>query len=106
MNPIRYVDCKFQELTLEANQMPFSVLRGGHTTSLTWILQVYSVVIALLFIPVVFAQYLLVLLHLNKKPLPVLELMKAGQDAEKHQMHKKMKKKLGFQSSTKIGVPS
>jgi hypothetical protein len=101
----RFVDCKYQQLAVEANREPFSSLRGAHMNALTWILQVYSILISTAFIPLIFLNYFLTLLRLKKSPLPELELMKAQSDSERNQMHKKMRKKLGFQQGTKIGVP-
>lgn len=105
MNFVKYVDYKYQELAVDSNTKSFSSLRGGHENALAFVLKTYTILIAALFIPIVFIGYVLTTLRILREPLPALDLLKADYDSRDFQRKNYMKKKVGFQTKSKMKLP-
>ena len=83
MNPVKYIDYKYQELTVEA-QEGFSIFRDAEQTSLQFVLAIIRLVLKFYFVPKVILDYFLTLTNRKSKPQPKLEQLKAAhQESQK-----------------------
>ncbi len=98
MNIIKYMDFRYQEIALHAAKSKVaSISAGAETGAIQILLTLFKWFTAILFIPAVFLGYLAVLLRIQKRPLPALDLMQAEHQASENMRLGKLRRKVGVQ---------
>lgn len=100
MRFVRFIDHSYQENTMATKTRPFSAFRNGHSNALVFVIRAHSVLTAMLFIPWVFVDYLLVLFRIKDEPTPAVDIYNARL-AEQNESKAKIGKSVGFNTSKK-----
>lgn len=103
----KFIDCRFQELSLEGvtlakdkKRAAYSLARDAETGALNFVLSFYRSFVKWILVPKVLFGFILVALHLKSEPQPVVTQMiekdEAFKAAEKQKDLDQKAKKIGF----------
>lgn len=102
MNFITYINNRLQGIAAEASKGKSSTVSGAEADAIMAIFTGYRFLMGTLFIPIIFLKFVLTTLHIMRRPMAELDMLRAQEAARKHASKAKSGKKLGFATAVKL----